>query len=86
MPLPYVSPSTPETLALAGVWATLVDVTVMVLILFWAIDAFAPPQDLSWKPLRLADQPGLATGLKFDRIARDRSQCRAVLRDGGVAF
>src|SRR5687768_17814224 len=51
-----------------------------------ALDAWAPPQDLPWKPLRL-DQPlGLATAVKFARAAEDPKLCRRVLREGGVTF
>jgi hypothetical protein len=51
-----------------------------------AVNAWAPPQDLPWKPLRLADPPGLATGYKFRRAAADAPRCRAVLAEGGVRF
>lgn len=81
-----MSPPPPQTLALAAVWATLLDLAVLALALFWAIDAYAPPQDLTWKPLRLSDPPGLATGMKFRRAAHDRRACRAILREGGVTF
>jgi hypothetical protein len=86
VPFPSLPPASPETLALSAVWATLLDLALAALVLFWAIDAFAPPQDLPWKPLRLADPPGLATRLKFERAAADRQACRAILREGGVAF
>lgn len=86
VPVTSLPPPSPESLALAGVWATLIDLAVMGLILFWAVDAFAPPQDLAWKPLRLTDPPGLATALKFERAAADRGQCRTILREGGVGF
>lgn len=81
---PRLPPSSPQTLALAAVWATLLDVAVLALALFWAIDAFAPPQDLAWKPLRLSDPPGLATGMKFRNAAHGHRACRAILREGGV--
>lgn len=84
MRLPRLPPSPPEALALGAVWATLLDMALAGLALFWAIDAFAPPQDLAWKPLRLDDPPGLATGVKFRRAAVDRQACRAILREGGV--
>jgi hypothetical protein len=55
-------------------------------LVFVAVDHWAPPQDLPWKPLSL-DQPiGLATMAKLDRIATDAAQCRRVLREGGVRF
>lgn len=55
-------------------------------LLIVAVNAWAPPQDLPWKPLRLADPPGLATGFKFRRAAADPISCRAVLAQGGVRF
>lgn len=64
----------------------MLDLALVGLALFWAIDAFAPPQDLAWKPLRLDDPPGLATGMKFRRAAQDRQMCRLILREGGVDF
>lgn len=86
MRLPSLKPPSPEALALGGVWASLVDLALLGLVLFWAIDAFAPRQDLPWKPLRLTDPVGLATGAKFARAARSPETCRKVLREGGVAF
>jgi hypothetical protein len=64
----------------------LIDLALFGLALFWAIDAFAPRQDLPWKPLLLADPPGLATGVKFERAARSPNACRAVLTQAGVSF
>lgn len=83
---PRLPPSSPQVLALSAVWALLLDFALLGLVLFWAVDAFAPPQDLSWKPLRLSDPPGLATGVKFRRAAIDHQACRAILREGGVRF
>lgn len=76
----------PQTLALAGLWAGLLDAALAACLLFIAVDRWAPPQDLPWKPLLLADPVGLATGAKFAAAARDPARCRAVLREGGVAF
>ncbi|MDP3854757.1 extensin family protein [Phenylobacterium sp.] len=78
--------SSPESLALAAVWAALLDLALVLIAVAWIADAYAPPQDLPWKPLRLADPPGLATHMKFERAAQDRRACRAVLREGGVGF
>lgn len=51
-----------------------------------ALDRFAPPQDLPWKPLDL-DQPiGLSTNFKIARLGRDTTRCEAVLAAGGVDF
>lgn len=84
--LPKFAPVSAETLALAGAWRTLSDVALAGLALLLAIDAWAPPQDLPWKPLRLDQPVGLATWMKFTRAAGDPERCRAVLRDGGVTF
>lgn len=87
MPFKLVlAPPSPESLALAGLWAALLDLGLVAGLLFIAIDRWAPPQDLPWKPLRLADPVGLATGVKFERAAADPALCRAVLREGGVTF
>lgn len=86
MPLPNLQPTSPETLALGAVWSTLLDLGLLAIALFWILDSFAPPQDLSWKPLKLADPPGLMTGMKFARAAQDRTACRAILKQGGVGF
>jgi len=52
-----------------------------------AVDRWAPPQHLPWKPLTL-DQPiGLATHWKIARLAAGPPDaCRAVLAAGGVRF
>lgn len=86
---PWISslkPASAEALAFGGLWAFLLDAALMAIALGWAIDAFAPPQDLPWKPLRLDDPPGLATGVKFQRAAGDPAACRDVLVAGGVDF
>lgn len=79
-------PASPENLAWAGLWAGVLDLAAFAMLPVVAVDAWAPPQDLPWKPLRLADPPGVATGLKFARAAADPEKCRAVLEDGGVRF
>ena len=64
----------------------LLDLAVAALLLAMAVNAWAPPQDLPWKPLRL-DQPlGMATAVKFARAAADPALCRHVLAEGGLAF
>lgn len=85
-PSAKIRPASPRAIAWAGAWATLTDLALVVMTLVWAIDAWAPPQDLPWKPLRLADPPGLATAVKFARAAEDPAACRAILTEGGVAF
>lgn len=84
--LPDLKPASAEALAFGGLWAFLLDAALMVIILTFAIDAYAPPQDLPWKPLRLNDPPGLATAVKFLRAAGDPDLCREVLAAGGVDF
>ena len=51
---------------------------------FLAADAYAPPQHLPWKPLRLADPIGGATWMKVARIENDPVACREVLAQGEV--
>ena len=76
----------PETQALAGAVAFLLDLLLAGLLVFALVDRLAPPQDLPWKPFSL-DQPlGLATAGKLSRIAADPATCRAALRQGGVRF
>ena len=51
---------------------------------FLAADAYTPPQHLPWKPLRLADPIGAASGMKIAKLENDPVACRAVLTEGGV--
>ena len=51
-----------------------------------AADAWAPPQDLPWKPLALDQPVGLATGWKVWWTGGDASRCRRILSGGGVDF
>jgi len=81
-----LKPVSAETLALAGLWAALLDVAVAAFLLVVAVDAWAPPQDLPWTPLRLDQPVGLATRVKFARAAADPALCRRVLGEGGVTF
>lgn len=88
MPAPHAlsSLSSPEAIRLAASLAVALDLAAAALALLIMIDAWAPPQDLPWKPLRLDAPLGLATGWKFARAAASPSLCRKVLRDAGVAF
>lgn len=79
-----LKPVPPELLALAGLWAALIDLAIAGLLLGVAIALWAPPEDLPWTPLALEQPVGLATGVKFERAADDPALCRAVLREGGV--
>jgi hypothetical protein len=84
--LPKLKPVSPEALHLAGLWATLLDLAFAAAFLVVAVDAWAPPQDLPWKPLRLDQPVGMATRVKFARAARDPELCRKVLAEGRVSF
>lgn len=79
-------PVSRETLAWAGLWAALLDTAVFAMLLVPLVNAYAPPEDLPWKPLRLGDPIGMATAYKFGRAAADPATCRAVLEEGGVRF
>lgn len=68
----------------AGAWSALLDLAVIVLLAGFAVDRFAPPQHLPWKPLRLSDPFGAATAFKVGRAAADPALCRRVLEEGGV--
>lgn len=86
MRVPSIPPSSPQNVWLGALWTTLLDIALAGIAVLWWIDAFAPPQDLPWKPLKLSDPPGLATAAKFAAAAQDRRMCRAILREGGVRF
>ena len=73
-------------MALAGLGALGLDLAIAGLLLGVAVARWAPPEDLPWTPLALDQPPGLSTRLKFDRAAADPARCRAILREGGVAF
>lgn len=79
-----LKPVPPELLALAGLWAVLVDLAIAGLLLGVAVARWAPPEDLPWTPLALEQPVGLATGLKFARAADDPALCRVILRQGGI--
>lgn len=81
-----MKPASPQTLALAGAVAFLLDLLLAGLLVFALVDRLAPPQDLPWKPFSL-DQPiGLATAGKLSRISADPVACRAALREAEVKF
>jgi len=76
----------PEAVGTAEFVDYAVDLAVMAAILAFAIDRYAPPQDLPWKPFSL-DQPlGLATAAKLERVRSNPVACRSALTGGGVAF
>lgn len=89
MPPPWTflgRPPSAGAVASAGLWSTLLDLALVVILLAGAVNAWAPPQDLPWKPLDLARPEGLATRAQFERAARDPVLCRAALERAGVAF
>ncbi|HEY8614969.1 extensin family protein [Phenylobacterium sp.] len=81
-----LKPVSPEALALAGLWTTLLDLALVGLLLAGLVNAWAPPQDLPWKPFRLDRPVGLATPAQFARAAGDPGQCRLALAEGRVSF
>lgn len=77
-------PASPEALALGGLWSGLLDLGLAAVLLAGAVNAWAPPQDLPWKPLDLTRPAGLATGVQLARAAGDRALCRRALGGAGV--
>ncbi len=51
-----------------------------------ALDRWAPPQDLPWKPFSLDRPIGWATHVQLARIAYDPAACQAALAAGDVDF
>jgi hypothetical protein len=76
----------PVWISLADFAALAMDLAIALLLLALWVNSVAPPQDLPWKPLRLGDPIGLATGLKLDRLAVDPPACLAFLTSSGVSF
>ena len=71
---------------LAGEISDLLTFLMMAGFLFVLADANLPPQDLPWKPLRVANPIGIATRLKLEHAAAHPNLCRAVLAADGIAF
>jgi hypothetical protein len=80
---------------LANVWSGIVTLGLLACGLFFLLDAFAPPQDLPWKPLDLRQPIGWATADKVARLVVDyraspqqvearTTDCLALLRQAGV--
>ena len=69
---------------LAGLFSELWVWAVLLGAAFLVANAYAPPQHLPWKPLRLADPIGAATWAKVVGAEGDPAACRAVLNEGGV--
>ena len=78
------TPSDPPSRGAANALAELAVWAVIAGLVFLAVNAWVPPQHLPWKPLRLADPIGAATGMKLARASADPARCRAVLDEGGV--
>jgi hypothetical protein len=76
----------PEARALAGLAADAFALALAGLIGFAALDRYAPPQDLPWKPLSIDAPLGLATGYKLERATAEPAACLAFLRREAVAF
>lgn len=75
-----------ELLALAAAWAVMLELAIAGLFLAAAIDRWAPPEDLPWKPLRTDDPPGLATSFKLSMAGADPQRCKAIMSEGGVSL
>lgn len=59
---------------------------VMALWGWWLFNWLTPPQDNPFKPLDLVARPGIATGLKLDRLKHDGAQCFDLLDEAGVEY
>lgn len=81
-----MKPPPPEVRTLAGLAADLFWIGVVGLLLFLAVDRWAPPQDLPWKPLDVRQPLGFATTLKLDRIVAERERCLRFLGEQDVAY
>lgn len=91
---PQPSPTAKPT-PLADVWSGVVTLGLLACGLFFLLDAWAPPQDLPWKPLDLRQPIGRATAAKVVRLDVDEraspeeveastTACLALLRQAGV--
>lgn len=83
---PPIKPLSPRAQRRLDIGVAIFDGLFALVLLFAAIDAWAPPQDLFWKPLSLDHPMGLATKVKFAAAARDPEVCRKVLNDAGLTF
>jgi len=81
-----VHDASPEARALAGLAADLFDFVLFALLGFAFVNAYAPRQDLPWKPLDLDEPLGLATTWKLDRTLGTPGACLAFLEQEEVAF
>lgn len=87
MPRPaFLKPPSSETVALAGLAAGLLDLALAGMAVFAMVDAWAPSQDLAWKPLDLSRPRGMATGVQLARAAGDPAACREALTIAGARF
>ena len=78
--------ASPDARAFAGLVADLFHMALVGLGCFAFVDAYAPPQDLPWKPLHLEHPLGMATRAKLERTIAGPAQCLAFLRQESVAF
>ena len=67
-----------------GGLATLSAAAIVALLLFAL--ARGRPQDLPWTPLDLGEPVGMFTGRKLTALTGGAPECRALLRDAGIAF
>jgi hypothetical protein len=81
-----VKPASSEARALAGAVADLFSAATAALLVFMAVDRWAPPQDLTWKPLHIDEPIGLATTTKLRHVVADRERCLAFLAEQDVDF
>ncbi|OYX31933.1 MAG: hypothetical protein B7Y99_09370 [Caulobacterales bacterium 32-69-10] len=77
--------ASPESRALAGLAADLFDFALFALLGFAFVNAYAPRQDLPWKPLTIDEPMGLATTTKFERTIAEPATCLAFLREEDVS-
>lgn len=76
----------PRSDPLAALASVLLDLLLGAMLLFGFVNATAPPQDLPWKPLRLSDPIGMATGAKLALVTSDPQRCLRFLADNRAPF
>lgn len=81
-----MKPASEDQKALAGLAATLLDMALVAVLAFGAMDRWAPPQDLFWKPLSLDRPLGLAIRSQLAKASGDPALCRRTLAESGVRF
>ena len=74
------------SLALAEFLAGVFVVAIAGVLLIGGLNAYAPPQDLPWKPLTLNQPVGLATRWKLERTVEAPAACHAFLAQNAIGF